>query len=140
MGLISSTLGIGVDFVHEGKSYRLSPWTYELQGVYERYLEAEVTEAAKRMAARLPRDEGRILLKDVAKDIGAGLYTFGGEEVARSLDSPKHITKLFHLMLQQDDPSITYDLVKKMIETDLSGIMEKISLANTDPTKGEKTS
>lgn len=138
MGIVAASLGIGVEFQYKDKTYRLSPWTYELQGVYERYLEREVTDAAKRMCEQLDRDEGRQLLKDVAKDIGQGMYTFGGDEVQRSLESPKHITKLLHIMLQQDDPSIKYELVREMVTTSLPEIMEKIASANVDPTKDEK--
>jgi len=140
MGIVAASLGIGVEFQYKDKTYRLSPWTYELQGVYERYLEREVTDAAKRMCEQLDRDEGRQLLKDVAKDIGQGMYTFGGDEVQRSLESPKHITKLLHIMLQQDDPSIKYELVREMVTTSLPEIMEKIASANVDPTKDEKKS
>ena len=140
MGIVAASLGIGVEFQYKDKTYRLCPWTYELQGIYERYLEREVTDAAKRMCEQLDRDEGRQLLKDVAKDIGQGLYTFGGDEVQRSLESPKHITKLLHIMLQQDDPSIRYDLVREMVTTSLPEIMEKIASANVDPTKDEKKS
>ena len=140
MGIVAASLGIGVEFQYKDKTYRLCPWTYELQGIYERYLEREVTDAAKRMCEQLDRDEGRQLLKDVAKDIGQGLYTFGGDEVQRSLESPKHITKLLHIMLQQDDPTIRYDLVREMVTTSLPEIMEKIASANVDPTKDEKKS
>ena len=140
MGIVAASLGIGVEFQYKDKTYRLCPWTYELQGIYERYLEREVTDAAKRMCEQLDRDDGRQLLKDVAKDIGQGLYTFGGDEVQRSLESPKHITKLLHIMLQQDDPSIRYDLVRDMVTTSLPEIMEKIASANVDPTKDEKKS
>ena len=140
MGIVAASLGIGVEFQYKDKTYRLCPWTYELQGIYERYLEREVTDAAKRMCEQLDRDDGRQLLKDVAKDIGQGLYTFGGDEVQRSLESPKHITKLLHIMLQQDDPSIRYDLVREMVTTSLPEIMEKIASANVDPTKDEKKS
>ena len=140
MGIVAATLGIGVEFQYKDKTYRLCPWTYELQGIYERYLEREVTDAAKRMCEQLDRDDGRQLLKDVAKDIGQGLYTFGGDEVQRSLESPKHITKLLHIMLQQDDPTIKYDLVRDMVTTSLPEIMEKIASANVDPTKDEKKS
>ena len=140
MGIVAASLGIGVEFQYKDKTYRLCPWTYELQGIYERYLEREVTDAAKRMCEQLDRDEGRQLLKDVAKDIGQGLYTFGGDEVQRSLESPKHITKLLHIMLQQDDPSIRYDLVRELVTTSLPEIMEKIASANVDPTKDEKKS
>ncbi len=138
MGIVASTLGIGIDFTFEGKAYRLSPWTYELQALYERYLEHEVVEAVKRVAVDLSPEEGRALMKDMVKDIAHGVYTFGGEEVSRSLCSPKHITKLFHLMLLESDPTITYPLVKKMVQTDLADIMDKISLANADPTKDGK--
>ena len=140
MGIVAASLGIGVEFQYKDKTYRLCPWTYELQGIYERYLEREVTDAAKRMCEQLDRDDGRQLLKDVAKDIGQGLYTFGGDEVQRSLESPKHITKLLHIMLQQDDPTIRYDLVREMVTTSLPEIMEKIASANVDPTKDEKKS
>ena len=140
MGIVAASLGIGVEFQYKDKTYRLCPWTYELQGIYERYLEREVTDAAKRMCEQLDRDDGRQLLKDVAKDIGQGLYTFGGDEVQRSLESPKHITKLLHIMLQQDDPTIKYDLVRDMVTTSLPEIMEKIASANVDPTKDEKKS
>lgn len=140
MGTVASTLGIGIDFTWEDKAYRLSPWTWELMGVYERYMEAEAVEAAKRVGALLPRDEARALMKDLVKDIAAGLYTFGGPEVGRSLDCPKHLAKLLHLMLRESDPTVTLETAQRMIDTDLEQILDKISAATADPTRGGKKS
>jgi len=135
MGLISKTLGQGVEFDFEGKSYKLPPWTYKIQGVYERYLEKEAVEAAKRMASYLAAEQARKLLQDVNRDIAAGVYTFGGEEVRLSFDCPKHVTQLLWIMLQQEDPTIPYATAQRMVEQDIQEIFDQIAAANADPTK-----
>jgi hypothetical protein len=134
MGLISKIFGLGYQFEFEGQEYNLPPWTYKIQGLYERYLEKEAVEAAKRMGAHLSPDQARKLLQDVGRDIAAGVYTFGGEEVQLSFACQKHFTQLVYLMLQQEHPTIDRKLVERMVEAELEEMMDRVSAANADPT------
>ncbi len=137
MGLISKIFGQGQEFEFEGKNYKLPPWTYKIQGFYERYLEKEAVEAAKRMAVHLDAAQARKLLQDVNRDITAGVYTFGGEEVALSFNCIKHFTQLTYIMLQQEDPTISHATVQKIVEADVEAMMQRMDVGNADPTKAE---
>lgn len=134
MGVMSTMLGKPIEFEYKGQTYKMAPLTNDVQALYERYLESEVIAAAERMATQLPKGRGEKLLAQVYRDIAAGLYTFGQEEVVRSLDCNKHFIQLIFLCIQAEMPQVTYGVVKQMVEENQADMIAKFNVANADPT------
>lgn len=139
MGITSTVLGQPLEFEYNGQPYKMAPLNYEVQGLYERYMEKEATLAAERQASWLPKDKGDRLLTQVNRDIAAGLYTFGGEEIARSLVCTKHFTQLLYLLIQYEMPQVSYNTVKQMVTENMDLMIQHFNVANADPTKPATT-
>lgn len=137
MGQIAQALGQGPTLQYDGQTYTLAPWSYDIQARFERYLEAEATLAARRMAEHLPLEEAKQLLKDVHRDVTAGLYTFGTETVAEALKSLRHLQYLLWLTLLPNHPEVKLDTARKMMDEQLEQVMQAMSDANADPTKAK---
>lgn len=137
MGEISRALGQGSEFEFEGRKYVLSPWTFDIQGKFERYLEEQAFRVARRMAATMPQDEADRLLRGVAEDITTGKYTFGQKAWAEATTAIPHLQYLVFLMLQPHQPDVTLDGVKKIFEKDMELIYQKVAEVNADPSKAK---
>lgn len=133
MGMVSAALGSPVDLVYDGKTYKLSPWSYDIQSSYERYLEGEAVAALKRLRPYLTEDEYREQLSETRRDVGAGLYTFGSDIVAKAIWAKPHFKHLVWLCLQKNHPEATKDLVSKMVDDQLDEVFAKMNEANADP-------
>jgi hypothetical protein len=133
MGDVAQALAIGARIEYQGKTYTISPWTYKIQGQYERYLEQEAIKAARRISAVLPADEGELVLKAALRDVAAGAYTFGSPLVGQSLQSLKHLKQLLLMMLLENHPEATMDLVEGLVKDKLAEVMESMTRVNDDP-------
>lgn len=134
MGDVNRALGGGSEIEFEGKVYTLSPWTYEVQAAYERYIEREAVNALKRMKPLLTDEDYQEQLNKIQQDITIGLYTFGSEKVARSLLAKPHLKYLYYLLLRGNHPDVQMDLVGRLIDKKWEEAMEKMAEANADPT------
>lgn len=134
MGQVAKALGLGSEFEFKGQSYKLSPWSYKIQGHYERYLESEAVKVLQRLRPYLSDQEYKDQLGDVRRDIVNGEYTFGSESVAKTMTSLPHLKQLLFLMLLENHPEIKKDLVEEMIQEELDRVLETMSQANADPT------
>lgn len=136
MGQISQALGLGSQFEFGGKTYTIAPWGYEIQGLFERYLEAEAVKAARRMAQYLSDEEKRQLLADVNRDIASGVYTFGSDLVSKAIfGSLQHFEQLLYLCLRPNHPDVTPAVVKEIVLAQMEDVWQKMMEANTDPTR-----
>lgn len=129
MGQINRALGGGSQLEHNGEVYTLSPWSYDIQSRYERYLESEAMKVVKRM--ELDPEEKRDLIRQVQKDIATGLYSFGNELVQESMKCVRHLTHLLWLMLLPNHPNATLSLAQEVVNTQLGELMEKVAEANS---------
>jgi len=130
---ISKSLGLGSVFEHDGKTYTCSPWTFKIQGEFERYLEDNAIQKAKLMKPNLSETEYKNLLAGVHKDIASGQYSFGSETVSKALSTLVHFRVLFFLCLRVNHPEITMQFVDDLLKTRLEEMMEKVTEANLDP-------
>lgn len=136
MGQVSAALAQGSNITFEGKEYVLSPWTYNIQAEFERYLEDYVIQVYKRLAPVMTPDERREELKRIRQEIASGEYTFGSELVAKALTSLPHLKHLLFLMLRAKQPDVTPDLVGRMVDAQHEEVMAKMAEANVDPSNG----
>jgi hypothetical protein len=137
MGAVSLALGQGTEFTFKDQTYKISPWTYKIQGQFETYLEKEAIQSAQRMGKLLGPDQAQALLNKVHDDIVKKKYTFGSALVAEALNTIAHQEYLFWLMLRINHPEVTLDLVREMFEADLEAMYRAMNEANADPQKTE---
>ncbi len=135
MGAVSLALGAGSTFDFEGRVYHLAPWTFEVQGEFEKYLEREAVAACQRISTFLPADSAEKALSLLLRDIAAGIYTFGTDTVGKALESNKHSRYLVWLMFraQPNQTDVTRELVDRMFKEKLKELMTAAKLANADP-------
>jgi hypothetical protein len=133
MGEISRALGQGSSLSFQGKNYTLAPWSYDLQGEFERYLEDKAWETCRRASQRLSKEEADELRAQTLRDITAGVYTFGGPVSAKALQSLPHLKRLLYLMLEKKHPEVTPQLVDEMVDQNLEQVIAAVNEVNADP-------
>ena len=136
MGDISRALGLGSTLDHNGKTYTLSPWTYKLQGEFERYIQAAALKDLKDLLAAgaltpAEYDSDRRELRD---KILSGELSFGGEYIAKSISQLRHFRKLVLLMLLPTHPEVNEEFVQEIISARLEELYDKVAETNQDPT------
>ena len=136
MGMVNKALGSSVEVEFRGRVLKLTPWAYKVQAAYERHLEREAMEAVDRVARLLPPDEARELRKDLVKEIAIGSFSFGAEEVMRSLKSNRNSTKYLGLSIQANHPDFTDELVEELVAEKAEEVWSLVNAAGSDPTKG----
>ena len=135
MGTVSSALGLGSQLEFRGKTYTLKPWTFKIQGLYEVFLQEESLRTCRKMRPFCTEEEYRELLIATRRDIDTGYYSFGQPAVEKSLSSLPHLNHLIYLMLKDNHPEVTADLVREMLEEKLTEVMDKMNEANADPNR-----
>lgn len=135
MGEINTALGGGSEFEYEGKVYKISPWSYKIQGEFERYLEREAYQSLSRLRSLIGEEDYKDQLNRLNRDITGGVYSFGSDVVARALSNTKHLTYLLFLQLKPSHRDITLEKVDEMVKKQLEEIVLKMGEANADPTQ-----
>lgn len=98
MGAISSSLGLPSTFVAPGgRSLQVSPWTYEIQGMFERHLESRAAEALRRLRPLMTAEDYDKAIAGVTRDAAIGVYSFGTEECSKALQTPDNVAYVFWL-------------------------------------------
>lgn len=133
MGKVAAALGMGTTIDFEGKTYKLSPWTYKIQGEFERYLEDHLYQVYKRMAPLMTPQERLVELGKIRQEVVSGQYTFGSEVVAQALTSLPHLTHLLYLMIRVAHPEVDKELVGRIVDAQMEEVMAKMAEANADP-------
>lgn len=133
MASISSSLALGSEYTKDGKIYRLSPCTFEIQGLFETYLERQDLEAYNRLKGRLDREDREIMLAAIQHKAAMRTWTFGSKAAREALDQRPHLEYMIFLMISKNHPEISLQDVKDMFEIDGIGIMSAANRANTDP-------
>lgn len=134
MGQIAKALGMGSEIRHNGRTYNVSPWTYKIQGEFERYLEGQAVQAVRRMRPHMNEYEWKEAMTQVQRDITTGVYTFGSEQVAQALQALPHMKHLFYLLLKENHPEVTPELAAEIVDSDTREAMARMAEANADPT------
>lgn len=139
MGDVNRAFGGGSELEFEGKKYTLSPWTYKIQGAYERHLENEAFKALKKIKHLLPPDDYQEQLRRYQQDVAIGVYSFGSDYVYKSWQYLPNFKQLVFLMIQPNHPEVTKEFVDQMIDKQYEEIVMKVGEANADPTSSERT-
>jgi hypothetical protein len=136
---ISQALGQGFEYrVPDTETvYRLAPWTFEIRGYFEQYVQRAVLEAANLLDRSNPAAADAARARIVA-DIGLGLYAWGSDNISKALDARQHIQYIIYLQIKKNHPEVTLDLVKKLYLADLRGLSQAALLANGIPIDPEK--
>jgi hypothetical protein len=133
MAEISKALGLGSSFDFNGKTYNCSPWTYKIQGEFERYLEDHAMRTARKMRQYLTDQEYTDLIARTHKDIAEGYYAFGSEPCMRAMQTLTHFKKILQLCLQPKHPDIEMNTIEELVQNRLEEMMSKVGEANADP-------
>lgn len=133
MGEVAKALGVGPELTCKGKSYRLSPLTFEMQAQFEVWLEKRAVEAAKRAARYFTPAEAKEMMAQTMRDIAAGVYSFGGKVCADAAGSLHGLKFLVYLSLLPENPDVTEALVDELFEEKMEEAVELFQQANADP-------
>lgn len=135
MGQIARSLGTPKTFEFEGKSYKISPWTYDILARFEDYLETDALRNMKKMRPYLTDEEYKDLAHKTRQDLDSDRYTFGGEAIKEQLKSTSHLKVLTLFCLQIEHPQLDLNFFKE-VEKEPEKFQELIELmfeANADP-------
>src|SRR5579859_1662260 len=105
MGPIQRALGMGSTIEFRGQEYKISPWTYQIQGEFERFMEKRAWEAVRRAAAHMQPDEAREARAALTADIAAGEYSFGSGTVAKACANLPTLEHLIFLLRSEEHTS-----------------------------------
>jgi hypothetical protein len=133
MGQTATTLGIGPTLEFEGKHYRVSPLTWELQAKFETWLEKRALDKVRQHRNTLPAAEYDTLLKSVMRDIAAGVYSFGGEMSVRASQSIPGAKHLLYLELNKCHPEVDEEFTDRIFQAKLEAVTQALTVANADP-------
>lgn len=134
MGEHAKALGLGAQFEWQGQTWHLSPWSFGIQGQYEKYLEDQAIQAVRRQSRYLSAEEYQDLLQKTIQDIAAGVYSFGSKVVQESLKSLNNFQHIVLLCLKKNHPKVTKEEVQDIVKEMGEELMEKMTMANSDPT------
>lgn len=122
MAELAQALGVGPEFVYEGKAYRLKPLTLVHYAMFESWLERQAWEALKRARPTLSAQEHEDALSRVTKDIASGAYGYGGDAFAKAVHSLAGMKRLALLSLRDEHPEVGEEFVDRLFEHQLSEI------------------
>ncbi len=137
MGDTNKALGGGSQLEFDGKTYTVSPWTYDIQKKFEQYMEKEAFASLKRMRPNLNDEEWRDQLSLLNENITIGVYSFTSGRVAKALTHIPHQKYLLYLCLVPNHPDVTRETAGKMIDKILDDVFIAMGDANADPTNSE---
>ncbi len=135
MGTVAQLTAQPVPFTYKDVEYKLNPWTFEIQGLFERYLEKHIIDSFMRTSHILLAEYIDKTLAAIYRDIGAGVYTFGTETIGKALQAPPHMKYMFWLCLKKNHKEVTLELVYEMAKDSAvwERMVEAMTEANADP-------
>src|SRR5882762_5268203 len=112
MASLSQSLALGSEYSVGDKTYTLAPCTFEIQGLFETYLERQDLEAYNRLKGRLDRDDREIMLAVIQHKAAMRTWTFGGKAAREALDAKPHLEYMLFLMFSKNHPEISLQDVR----------------------------
>ncbi len=112
MAGVADTLGVGPEFVFEGKTYRVAPRTFEHEALFEHRVKAWALDDIRR--AELTPIEYKMMMDGWRHDCASGTYTFGMPVSVAAMFSPRGQKHLVFLALNQYTPSVDMHLVDRL--------------------------
>lgn len=133
MAEISKALGLGSTFDFKGITYTCSPWTYKIQGEFEKYMEEHAMRTAKKMRQFLTEVEYSDLISKTHRDISQGYYAFGADACMKAMQTLTHFKKVLYFCLLPNHPEISNVVIDELVQDRLEEMMGKVGEANADP-------
>ena len=122
---------------YAGQIWKVSAWTYGVQGQYEEYLENQALERLQRQSALLNPLEAAQFRRDHLEMLGSRAWSFGTQLCYRSLDARENFAYLLWLCLQVNHPEASLELAKEIVREQYPAAQEAMFTAN--PTTRKKT-
>ena len=135
MAEAAKALGKAGSFVFQGKTYRLSPFNYDMVAMFELWLEQRAWDSVERTRHLTSEEVYERRLEAMAKLIASGHFAFGGQaaaEAAKSLPGQKRILFLM-LTACPDNEDVTEELVDRILQANMANVMSLVNEANADP-------
>ena len=133
MGDVARALAVGPDIDFEGRTYTLSPLTYELQAKFEVWLERRAVQAVERQKPYLADDDFRERSARVFVDIAAGVYSFGSPASVQAAGTLPGLKELMRLSLSKKHPDVDAAFVDRLVEAKQKEVGEAFQRANAGP-------
>ena len=133
MGTHAKALALPAEFPWRDRTWKLTPWTYQVMGEYEQYLQDSAFRTMKRMRKHLSEVEYASLTGKTREDVDSGKYNFDGEVCRRSLDVFANFAYITYLCLREHQPDVTYDLARELLKEEGELVVEKFRELNSDP-------
>lgn len=130
MGAIAQALGQGATLDYAGRKWQVCPWTYEVQGQYEQYLEDQALSRFKRQARLLEPHEADLFREKHLEMLGSRAWSFGTPLVYRSMASEANLAHLLLLCLRPAHPEADLTLTLEMVREGRRGVDEALEAAN----------
>lgn len=107
-------LGVPVPFEHDGRRFEITPWTLAQEGQFAAWVEQRAVSRLVALRTELGEDEFRAQMRDLRRDIDAGLYEWGSEIVSSAWNAPTGQRHLVHMTLASADRSVTRAYVDEL--------------------------
>jgi hypothetical protein len=126
-----------IDF--EGKKYKLSPITIEVEGAFEQWLEDRAHDALRRQLARrrITEQDYREDRKALVAEIAACIYSYGSSVSAKALASVPGQKQMLFLALkaaaQDEGCDVDMALVDRIYDKMFDEVMALMEQLNADP-------
>lgn len=128
-------LGMGSEIEFEGKTWRMAPFTYEIQALYSAWLKKRAVMGVKEQRAYLSDEEYNAKMDKVDQNIAAGVYGFGGEVCVKSSQSMDGLKELLYITLHKNHPDVDRAFIDRLFMDKLiqAEALAAIQRANSDP-------
>lgn len=127
-------VNLSTEFSFEGKVYKVKEATVKQRFAFATWVEMRAWEAIKRLRMNSDTVEDVLAVKGyVAGEIAAGKYEWGGEYVLSALQTMTGCQHLLYLMMRDENPGISEEIVKTVYEANLSEISEIMANSILDP-------
>lgn len=128
-------LGMGSEIEFEGKTWRMAPFTYEIQALFSAWLKKRAVMGVKEQRSYLTDEEYAAKMDKVDQNIAGGVYGFGGEVCVKASQSMDGLKELLYITLHKTHPEVDRDFVERLFNDKLMNAeaMRAIQRANSDP-------
>ncbi len=139
MGAYAKALGSSSEIEHKGQTYKVGPATQDVKAMFEAWMEKQAFDALRAAKAKgnLSDDEYREERTALLRDIGSKKLTFHSAYMAgvmATLDGQKAFCLL---MIKQNHPDVSMQLVDSIFEEKLDEIIDSIDAHMADDPNGQ---
>ncbi len=134
MGSTAIGLGLPSEHQYKGKTYKISPINYEMQAIFETWVQKRAWDAIDR--SPVTHEVKREMRTDLVSAIAGGEYDFGSQVMADASASIDGRSQLLYLMMKPNhanDPEVTPQFCQQICEEELEQIIMKMNEVTFDP-------